>query len=52
MANFQLKRRLTENAPSNFANLYAPGFGRTFDTGNIGVGYAYGIMYRIPFFKK
>ncbi len=51
-ANLQLKHRLTENAPSNFANLYAPGFGRTYDRGNIGAGYSYGIMYRIPFFKK
>lgn len=52
MANFQLKNRITENAPENFSNLFAPGFGRTFDTGNIGVGYSYGLLYRIPFFKK
>jgi hypothetical protein len=51
-ANLQLKRRLTEKTPDNFDNLYAPGFGRTFDTGDIGVGYSYGIMYRIPFYKK
>lgn len=52
IANLQLKHRLTENAPENFDNLYAPGFGRTYDRGNIGAGYSYGIMYRIPFFEK
>ncbi|MFB0903868.1 MAG: DUF6048 family protein [Nonlabens sp.] len=52
IANFQLKHQLTEKTPDNFDNLYVPGYGKTFDTGNIGVGYSYGIMYRIPFFKK
>ncbi len=52
MANLQLKREITEKAPDGFDNLYAPGFGRTFDTGTIGVGYTYGITYRIPFYKK
>ncbi len=51
-ANFQLKRQVIEKTPVNFDNLYVPGYGRTFDTGKIGVGYSYGIMYRIPFFKK
>ena len=51
-ANLQLKRRLSEKAPDNFDNLYAPGFGRTFDTNDIGVGYSYGITYRIPFIRK
>ncbi|MGJ8685402.1 MAG: DUF6048 family protein [Nonlabens sp.] len=52
IANMQVKRMLTEKTPDNFDNLYVPGFGRTYDTGEIGVGYTYGIMYRIPFFKK
>ncbi len=52
VANMQIKRMLTENTPNNFDNLYVPGFGRTYDTGEIGAGYTYGIMYRIPFFKK
>jgi hypothetical protein len=52
VANFQLKHQLTEKTPDNFDNLYVPGYGRTFDRGSIGVGYSYGIMYRIPFFKK
>lgn len=52
IANVQIKRTLTESKPDNFDNLYIPGFGRTYDTGELGAGYTYGIMYRIPFFKK
>lgn len=52
VANMQLKRMITESTPDNFDNLYVPGFGRTYDTGEIGVGITYGVMYRIPFFKK
>lgn len=52
IANVQLKRMLTESTPDNFDNLYVPGFGRTYDTGEVGVGITYGVMYRIPFFKK
>ena len=51
-ANLQLKRRLSEKTPDNFDHLYVPGFGRTFDTNGIGVGYSYGITYRIPFVRK
>jgi hypothetical protein len=50
--NVQLKRSITQDTPDNFDNLYIPGFGRTFDTNEIGVGYTYGITYRIPFYKK
>ncbi|WP_194850759.1 DUF6048 family protein [Nonlabens antarcticus] len=50
--NVQLKVMASEDAPENFGNLYVPGFGRTYDTNNIGVGYSYGISYRIPFYKK
>ncbi|WP_397303416.1 DUF6048 family protein [Nonlabens ulvanivorans] len=52
VANVQLKRMITEKTPDNFDNLYVPGFGKTYDTSEIGVGYTYGLMYRIPFFKK
>lgn len=52
MANLQLKRMLAETVPDNFDNLYVPGYGRTYDTGEIGAGYTYGVMYRIPLFKK
>jgi len=50
--NVQLKVLASEDVPENFDNLYIPGFGRTYDTTEIGVGYSYGITYRIPFFKK
>jgi hypothetical protein len=52
IANVQLKRLITESQPDNFDNLYVPGFGRTYDTGEIGAGYSYGIMYRVPLFKR
>ncbi len=48
----QLKRRVTETQPSNFDNLYIPGFNRTYDDSNIGVGYGYSISYLIPLYKK
>ncbi|WP_124981102.1 DUF6048 family protein [Nonlabens xiamenensis] len=51
-ANLQLKRSITQDTPEGFDNLFIPGFGRTFDTSEIGVGYSYGIVYRIPLFKK
>ncbi len=52
IANVQLKRLITESQPDNFDNLYVPGFGRTYDTGEIGAGYSYGIMYRVPLFRR
>lgn len=48
----QLKRRVTQSKPSNFDNLYIPGFHRTYDASTIGVGYGYSISYLIPFYKK
>ncbi len=50
--NVQLKVIASEDTPDNFDNLYIPGFGRTYDTNSIGVGYSYGLTYRIPFYKK
>lgn len=50
--NVQVKRTVTQGQPERFTNLYIPGFGRTYDTSNIGVGYSYGISYRIPLYKK
>ena len=50
--NVQLKIMVAEDQPDNFDNLYVPGFGRTYDTSEIGVGYSYGISYRIPFYKR
>lgn len=51
-ANVQLKRRLSQTTPDGFDNLTIPGFGRTFDDSNFGIGYGYSISYLIPIFKK
>ena len=50
--NFQLKRKFAEDLPQNFDNLYIPGFGRTYDFSEYGVGYGYSVSYLIPIFKK
>ena len=50
--NVQIKGRLSEIQPDNFENIYIPGFGRTFDSGNFGVGFGYSVSYLIPLFKK
>ncbi len=51
-ANVSLKTLISEKKPDRFDNLYIPGFGRTNDFSNIGVGYGYSISYLIPFFKR
>ncbi|UCA55526.1 MULTISPECIES: DUF6048 family protein [Aequorivita] len=50
--NVQLKRKISETEPDNFANLYIPGFNRTYDYSEFGVGYVYSVSYLIPIFKK
>jgi len=50
--NLQLKRKISEDKPDNFDNLYIPGYHRTYDFSEFGVGYSYSISYLIPFFKK
>lgn len=50
--NVQLKFLVTENSPSDFENLYIPGFNRTYDSGSIGAGFGYNISYLIPIYKK
>lgn len=50
--NVQLKRKVAETEPENFGNLYIPGFNRTYDYSEFGVGYGYSISYLIPIFKK
>ncbi len=50
--NLQLKSRLSDTKPENFDNLYIPGFNRTYDDSDFGVGYGYTISYLIPIFKK
>ncbi len=51
-ANVQLKRRLSQSTPDDFDNLSIPGFGRTFDDSEFGIGYGYSISYLIPIFRK
>ena len=50
--HLELKRRVTQTQPTNFDNLYIPGFNRTYDNSGYGVGYGYSISYLIPFYKK
>jgi len=50
--NLQLKRKLSDSKPDNFDNLYIPGFNRTYDFSEFGVGYGYTISYLIPIFKR
>lgn len=50
--NAQLKRRISEDKPDNFDNLYIPGFNRTYDYSKFGVGYGYTVSYLIPIYKK
>lgn len=49
--NVRLNILLTETKPDNFANLYIPGFNRTYE-GNFGAGFSYTVSYFIPFYKK
>lgn len=50
--NVQLKGLINQTDPTNFTNIYIPGFNKTFDSSKIGVGYGYTISYRIPLYKK
>ncbi|XCF04901.1 DUF6048 family protein [Tamlana crocina] len=50
--NAQLKLKASETEPNNFQNVYIPGFGKTYDSSGIGVGYSYFLSYRIPLYKK
>lgn len=42
---------LTDKKPTDFDNLYIPGFNRTYD-GSFGVGFNYTVSYFIPLYKK
>jgi len=50
--NVQFKGRVSETEPSNFENIYIPGFGRTYDSGRFGIGFGYNVSYLIPLYKK
>lgn len=49
--SIRLNMLLSESKPDNFANLYIPGFNRTYE-GNFGAGFNYSISYFIPLYKK
>lgn len=51
-ANVQFKILASETEPTNFENLYIPGYNRTFDSGRFGIGFGYNISYLIPIYKK
>ncbi|WP_299391599.1 DUF6048 family protein [uncultured Gelidibacter sp.] len=50
--NVQVKGMITQDQPTNFENLYVPGFNRTFDSGRFGFGFGYNLSYLIPIYKK
>lgn len=50
--NLQVKRKISEQKPEDFDNLIIPGFNRTYDFSEFGVGYGYTISYLIPLYKK
>ncbi len=50
--NLQIKRKVSEDVPENFDNLFIPGFNETNDFGDYGVGWGYTVSYLIPIFKK
>ena len=49
--SLRLNRLVSNHKPTNFDNLYIPGFNRTYD-GDFGVGVNYTITYFIPIYKK
>ena len=49
--SLRLNRLVSNHKPTNFDNLYIPGFNRTYN-GDFGVGVNYTITYFIPLYKK
>ncbi|MFL9843417.1 DUF6048 family protein [Flavobacterium rhizosphaerae] len=49
--SLRLNYLITDKKPTDFDNLYIPGFNRTYD-GKFGVGLNYTISYFIPLYKK
>jgi hypothetical protein len=48
--SFRLNYFISEKTPETFANLYIPGFNRTYE-GRFGVGFNYTVSYLVPLFK-
>lgn len=49
--SLRLNYLISEKEPTNFANLYIPGFNRTYD-GKFGAGLNYTLTYFVPIYKK
>lgn len=47
----RMNRLVSNKKPSDFDNLYIPGYNRTYD-GDFGVGFNYTVSYFIPIYKK
>jgi hypothetical protein len=47
----RFNRLMSNKQPTNFENLYIPGFNRTYN-GDFGVGFNYTVTYFVPIFKK
>lgn len=49
--SFRVNKLVANKKPSNFDNLYIPGFNRTYE-GSFGAGFNYSVSYFIPLYKK
>ena len=49
--SLRLNRMVSNTKPTNFDNLYIPGFNRTHE-GDFGVGFNYTVSYFLPLYKK
>lgn len=50
--NVQLKGLISDKQPSNYENIYIPGFNKTYDSSRVGAGYGFTLSYLVPIFKK
>jgi hypothetical protein len=50
--DLRLNRLISQDKPTDFSNLYIPGFNKVLEENNFGVGVSYSVYYQIPIFKK
>lgn len=50
--SLRLNYLMSNNEPEGFANLYIPGFNKTYENSKFGAGINYTISYFIPFYKS
>lgn len=50
--SLRLNYLISNNEPEGFANLYIPGFNKTYENSKFGAGINYTISYFIPFYKS